>query len=302
MKARRVALQALAAALGACVPRVTDDDALVRAPRVLAVRADPAEAKPGSTVVLTPLVAGPDGTVAAPALAWSFCVAPKPLAADTVVSPACLDGASLVPVGDGAPVSAVTPAGGCSTFGPNPAGAGARARDPDATGGYYQPLLADLSGAGPVVDLLRITCDLPAATASVATAFAAAYVPNANPTLAPLAASVDGMPLALAAVPPGARVTLTASWPASSAETYAYYDAAAQTVTTQRESMQVSWYASAGAIDRESTAVDGSDPALASGNTWTAPADAGPAHLWIVLRDSRGGVDFAAYDVVVGDR
>jgi hypothetical protein len=33
---------------------------------------------------------------------------------------------------------------------------------------------------------------------------------------------------------------------------------------------------------------------------WDAPGDAGTVHLWIVLRDSRGGVAFAEDDLVVG--
>jgi hypothetical protein len=32
--------------------------------------------------------------------------------------------------------------------------------------------------------------------------------------------------------------------------------------------------------------------------SWRAPA-AGVVHLWVVLRDSRGGVDFAGYDLAV---
>ena len=36
-----------------------------------------------------------------------------------------------------------------------------------------------------------------------------------------------------------------------------------------------------------------------SDNTWTAPADAGTVSLWVVLRDSRGGVAFAPYTATV---
>jgi hypothetical protein len=38
--------------------------------------------------------------------------------------------------------------------------------------------------------------------------------------------------------------------------------------------------------------------ATTSDDTWQAPAAAQTTHVWIVLRDSRGGVDFGAYDVV----
>ena len=39
--------------------------------------------------------------------------------------------------------------------------------------------------------------------------------------------------------------------------------------------------------------------ALTADNVWVAPSAAGPVHLWLVLRDSRGGVDFAEYELDV---
>ena len=62
--------------------------------------------------------------------------------------------------------------------------------------------------------------------------------------------------------------------------------------------MQVAWYSSGGTLDTESTGRAGDDPATTS-DGWTAPSQAGTVHLWIVLRDSRGGVDYASQDVVV---
>jgi len=66
-----------------------------------------------------------------------------------------------------------------------------------------------------------------------------------------------------------------------------------------RESMRVSWFASAGSFEHEVTGRDEGDLATTTDNSWSAPATAGPVHLWIVLRDSRGGVDFAAYELQV---
>jgi hypothetical protein len=34
-------------------------------------------------------------------------------------------------------------------------------------------------------------------------------------------------------------------------------------------------------------------------NVWTAPTTAGPVHLWVVIRDSRGGLDFAEAEIDV---
>jgi hypothetical protein len=250
-------------------------------------------------VTFTPLVVGAEGTMAAPSVAWSFCTAPKPLTEDNVVSTACLDAAALVPLGRGASIAATIPANACATFGPDTPPGGFRPRDPDVTGGYYQPLRADASGAPPAFELARVRCDLANASAQAASAFAAAYVPNASPHLAPLTAARDGAPVALDAIAAGARVVFEASWPVADAETYAYFDPGSQTVTTKRESMQVAWYATDGAFDTESTGRAEDDLATASADAWVAPTAPGKVHLWVILRDSRGGVDFAGYDVTV---
>ena len=185
-------------------------------------------------------------------------------------------------------------------FGPD-APSTSRPRDADATGGYYQPLRAALAGADTGFELARIHCDLANADAAAATAFAAAYQLNQNPQLLPLGASLDGVPVALTAIPAGGRVTLEASWPAASAETFAYFDPVSQTVTSQREAMQVAFYVSGGALDTESTGRAADDLATATDDGWNAPAVATTVHLWVVLRDSRGGVGFAAYDLIVTD-
>lgn len=287
-------------ALQACVPDLGSTDAVVTAQRILAVRANPPDAKPGASVTFTALVASPDGTVKAPSIAWSFCDAPKALTEDNIVSNACFDASSLAGVGSGDQVTATMPANACSLFGPDSPATGLRPRDPDPTGGYYQPLYADLSGVQPAFALVRVRCDLANASSTAAAAFAKAYLPNKNPTLLPLIASVDGARVSFAAVRSGSHVDLTASWASASAETYAYYDPAADAVVTKREAMSVAWYASGGTLKDESTGRAEGDLETTSENTWTAPTAAGAAHLWVVLRDSRGGVDFATVDATVG--
>ena len=301
MKRRSLPLVlALAYGTATCVPALGPGDSLITSTRILAVRADPAEAAPGANVTFTSFVAGPDGTVTNPGIDWSFCTAPKPLTEDNVVSNACLNSSSLVAAGTGPSATTATPGDGCSVFGPDVGSAGLRPRDPDATGGYYQPLRADLTGSDTAFELARIHCDLTNADAAAATAFAAAYQLNLNPQLVPLTATVGGTSVDLTAIPAGARVTFEASWPAASAETFAYFDPVSQAVTSQRESMQVAWYSSGGALDTESTGRASDDPATTTDDGWAAPGTAGTVHLWIVLRDSRGGVDFAGYELVVG--
>jgi hypothetical protein len=297
---RAALVLSFAATMSSCVPGLGPGDWLVTRPRILAVRAEPPEGKPGATATFAALVVTPDGTTAAPSVDWRWCVAPEPLTENGAVASACLDAASLLPAGTGAAVAASTPSDACALFGPDTPPGGYRPRDPDATGGFYQPLRSDVSGAPVTFDLVRVLCDLGRAPAAIASQFAASYVPNANPHLLALVATVAGVTIDLGAVPAGATVDLEASWPPADAETFAYFDPDTQTLSTQREAMRVAWYTTAGVLATESTGRASSDPLATTDNTWTAPSS-GTAHLWLVLRDSRGGVDFASYDAnVVG--
>lgn len=289
----------VAVATVTCVPALTSDDALVTTTRILAVRAVPAEAPPGTSVTYTPLVASPSGP-ASPAIAWDFCVAPLPLTEDNVVSNACLGSGSLVAAGVGPSATAATPKTGCTLFGPDtPPGTGFRPADPDPTGGYYQPLRAELTGAVTAFALARIQCNLANADAAQATAFAAAYHPNQNPSLLPLVATVGGATTSFDAIPAGATVKFIAGWAAADAETFAYFDPTSQTLTQQRESMQVAWYVTAGSLETESTGRASTDLATTTTNAWTAPSSPSRSFLFVVLRDSRGGVDFASAELTL---
>ncbi len=82
------------------------------------------------------------------------------------------------------------------------------------------------------------------------------------------------------------------------AETYAYYDPTTVSVVDRRESLDVSWYATAGSFDTARTG-ESSPGATSTDNTWTAPAAARSATLWLVIRDDRGGVSFRTYHATV---
>ncbi len=285
---RRIACVGLVVAASvACKPDFGERASVVTAPRILAVRAEPPEAPQGATVALTPLVASSDGTVAAPQLGWAFCATSKPLGENDVVGVDCL-GTAVRPISEGPAASAVIPSDACALFGPEPP-PGARPRDADVTGGYYQPLRATLGGA-PTIALLRVVCNLGSASADVAADFKARDHANKNPAL-----SIDVPESATL----GARVNLHASWPANDAEAYVAFDGASQTVTARREAMRVSWFVSSGALDADHTGRDESDPLTATDDGWTTPSSPGIVHVWVVLRDSRGGVDFASADVNV---
>jgi hypothetical protein len=301
---RALALVAVATAVLGCKPDFGTPASLVTGPRILAVRAEPAEVRAAGTATFTALVVSPNGTDAAPAVDWSLCLTPKPLDENNVVATACLGDKGLTPVATATPTATATvPANACALFGPDPppqmqGQPPLRPRDPDITGGYYQPLrLVDGEVTGFALE--RVTCDLAQAGADLAVAYAMTYQANVNPTLQPLTATVNGGAVALDAIPAGATVDFATGWPPEAVESFPVFDLDIAALITHRESMRVSWFGSDGAFLHEVTGRDEADSATTTDNTWTAPSAPGTVHLWLVLRDSRGGVAFAAYDVVV---
>jgi hypothetical protein len=264
--------------------------AIVNAPRVLAVVSEPAEGKPGDTVTVSALVASPDGPITA-GPTWALCTAPKPPTEDNAVASSCLGSDQVMPLGTAPTATTPIPMDACALFGPDVPGPGFRPRDPDPTGGFYQPVRADAGDAGVAFGFARITCKLGSAPGNVAHDYQTMYVANRNPVLAPLA---------LDHVPADSDVTLTAAWDAP--EQYLYYDPSAQELIARRESMRVSWFATAGSLPVDATAVGEDDPATTASTIWHTPAQAGPVWVWLVVRDSRGGIATQSLEISVTDR
>lgn len=264
--------------LVACDDALDQRLAIITEPRVLAVIGEPAEAKPGAMVSYQVVVASPDGPLTADA-SWAYCLASKPPTEDNAVSSSCLDAAQLAALGTAPTVIGTLPSDACIRFGPDTPGTGFRPRDPDATGGYYQPVRADV-GADIAFGLSRITCKLPTAPGDLAHRYELEYVANTNPVLDPIE------PTEVAA---DRDVTLTASWPAASAETYLWFDPLGQRLVDRHEAMRVSWLATGGRLAVDASAVAEDSTATSVSTTWHTPA-AGTAWLWFVLRDSRGGI------------
>jgi hypothetical protein len=63
--------------------------------------------------------------------------------------------------------------------------------------------------------------------------------------------------------------------------------------------MDIAWYATAGSFDDDRTGRASNETTNSSPNTWHAPAQPGRAHLWVVLRDDRGGVGWSDYTIDV---
>ena len=131
--------------------------------------------------------------------------------------------------------------------------------------------------------------------------FHARYHANQNPTLVDVVALGPGdtpvHPLT-EPLPSRTAVTLRASWTADSAESYPVLDPASHTLVDHREAIRVSWFVSAGALAQDRTGRGEADTETFTDDVWTTP-DTGPAYLWVVVRDSRGGVAFAGYTLSI---
>lgn len=229
----RLAVVSLVAflALLACVPELADDQARIASPRILAVRAEPAEARAGQNVTLTALIASPGGAPAgSDALEWAMCLARKPLTELGPVAQECIDrfgegGDIFQRLGRGQSVTGVLPADACRRFGPiaPPAEAGGvagRPVDPDPSGGYYQPVVLG-SGIGAALASVRLACGVAGVPSSEAVRYNQGARPNENPAIdrleitsggaRPIAAGVERPGATVAA---GARLDLRAVWTA----------------------------------------------------------------------------------------
>lgn len=272
-----------------CRPDFGERDSLIVETQVLAVRGEPPEARPGEAVSYTLLVASPDGPVRTPAATWAFCATPKLLADNGAVSTACL-ASGVRPIGEGATVSAAIPPDACQLFGPETTSQELRPRDPDPTGGFYQPVRVAVDGHLSFGQE-RVRCNLTSIAAAQAAELDRRYVANRNPEMA----TID-LPDSVAV---SSHHVLRAAWPDTSAETYAYYDPVTAFVVDRRETMRMSWFASAGAFEHDRTGRTPEERETFTENAWNAPSSAGTVHLFVVLRDDRGGVAFASRSIEV---
>lgn len=313
---------------GGCKPDVGSPASLITGPTILAVRGEPAEAAPEQQVTYEVLAVDVDGripsvdsTVTRPVL-WAVCKTPKPPIETNAVSRTCVDGETL-PGQYGfslASFSAAMPFEACNLFGPiapvaKAGEAPVRPRDPDVTGGYYLPVRVSvwipegqrregMAGEDTLVSfgLERIACGLANVRSEVARKFAQTYTLNKNPRLAGLRviepAVKDMRPAQPVHVAQNTTVTFVASWSDEDAESFPAYDVETSTLKTRRESLVVAWYATDGKFEHDSTGRGEDEMETETSNRWTAGGP-GNVHLWLVLRDNRGGTDFSSYEVVV---
>lgn len=335
-----------------CKPDIPGSPSVVDGPRVLAVKSEPAEAapkgNPPTTITWSALYVGADGNEDPANLDWALCVERKPLATAGEISPECLvaAGDSLIDLGSGEAVTGSLPDDGCRKFGPNPPAPNPgepspRPADPDATGGFYQPIRIAANDGGTEdysVGLTRLACGIARVSAEQTLDYQNRYRSNENPTLSGIVVSPGGDETALTAdagttatVSVNAKVTLRASWPdcplepacgdgicganedktscpddckdphgCAGSEPYVSFDLGTRELVDRREGMRVAWYSAGGSFEHDRTGQTEADAATTyTDNTWTAPSGPGDVHLWAVLRDDRGGIDWGSFVVHV---
>lgn len=282
--------------LAACDEALDQRLSIVEDTRILAIVAEPAEVRPGDPVTYGALIASPDGPIRDPAT-WSYCIAGKPPTEDNVVAPPCLGEESIIPLGASLIVSAAIPDDACRVFGPEAPDVGYRPRDPDPSGGYFQPIRADYADAR-AFGLSRITCILPDAPAEIAHRYQLEYAANVAPGILPLQIFDGDRMVERDAVPANTTLRFVAGWPPDAAESYLYYDRATATLVTRRESLRVSWYATGGSFAVDASGIAEGAEATSVETTYRSPA-AGTTWVWLVLRDSRGGLATETIELTV---
>jgi hypothetical protein len=284
---------------------------LIAGPRIIAVRQEPPEVAPGDAVMAEVFAVDPSGRAAPDGISWDLCVAPKPPAENNVVSRACVDGPGLQPAGMGVTVALTVPVTACALHGPDtpptkPGEPPLRPRDADVTGGYYQPFAVRWRGPDELAFALeRIHCNLPGVSIDVAQDFGKRYVLNANPVIAGLRG--DGTELAPVSdasaqdlvVPAGHRVNLELAWSSETRERFPVFEVSQRQIVDHFEELVASWFVTGGTIELERTGRGEAEPETTVTNSWTAPDIAGVVHLWVVLRDNRGGAEVAQYRLMV---
>ncbi len=267
-----------------CAPGLTDDTSLIAAQRVIAAVVEPPEVHPGESITVRAVVASRGVRAAA---MFTFCTTPPSPGDPRSVSTACLEEKGAPLDANGATATGTVPADACARFGPDPVSPEDRPRDPDRTGGFYQPVRIDALGEKTVA-FVRIQCALPDAPADLARQLADTYSPNENPGAPALERRTAAGWGPFEAVTAGESVSLRVRWDTASRERYAYLPPHGTALEKRLESMSVSWFSDGGQFADSVTGRAEDDLASDTSNAFVAP-QAGAFTLWIVLRDGRGG-------------
>jgi hypothetical protein len=273
-----------------CGPSFSPEYAVIGL-RLLAVRADPPEIGPGEKTHLSSLTFDPMGRPID--VSWKLCtLAPSP-AESTPVNSACITdqtdlGNYLEDLGSGDAIDFIAPRVDPRTLG-----------IPDVSAGLYLPIR------------VRVTAGSDTDTGVFGLRYAYAPLPrNHNPSVTDLLdvateADADGggevaAPLApLRPVQKKDKVTLRTSLSMDSAETYPRISGAPPMLTMATERLTQQWLTTGGMVSGGLLPEDApylqftvDDPAKGRPGA-PLPPSGSPIDFWVVLRDGRGGVDWA---------
>jgi hypothetical protein len=280
------------AALGGCADVPDEEPAALAQTRVLGVVAEPPEAAPGDMVSLELVLAGPHGPVERGSAIWTFCRTPKALREPGFASAACLEGQDRPLAAQGLMIDAQVPDDACTLFSGR-TDADLRPRDPDATGGYYQPLRVRSPDGELTLARLRLLCPLTDAPIAVVQAYAQKYVANRAPTITDV--EVDGETLGADAgseqTLSGAELELVVRAGEGARERYLLFDRTQGKLIEREEQLTASWFVSAGTLSTAESELD----TRGLGRARLRPD---PRHkvvsLWVLVRDDRGGLSYAS--------
>ncbi len=297
--------------LCACKPNVGQAPSLITDYTLLAVHGEPAESRPSTSVTYSFLLASPGGSVDNAEALWDICLTPKPPSESNSVASACTGEPDAGAGSAGQTFTATTPTKACSLFGPiaPPPAAGqpaVRPRDPDSTGGYYLPVQLWLPTATTTAisgfAMERITCNLANARADLIAEYSTRYTANNDPMIdhtdvVDASGNRFSLDAGLVPLPANTAVSIETVFADGASETFPVYSAETDSLVDQQESLRVSWFATGGSFQHDRTTVDAAP--WSSSNTWTTPTDEQPYYLWLVLRDSRGGVSYKSYQIAI---
>lgn len=289
-----------------CVPTVDDDPSLVIDGQILAVQFSPAEAKPKAKSTVTALVVG--STEAEPAdVAFDLCLARKALSELGPIAPECVaedpSENDVTQLGTGLSVELTVPEAACRLFGPQrpPSEGGqppGRPADPDATGGYYQPVVARLDDIA--LGGLRLDCGLSGGSQEQVAEYNRSREDNANPEPTSLRIRVGGSSWkdvstdSTLSVPRDTTIVFRSQW--SEPEKYQLLSPETRTLEERREEYLASLYSTVGRFVEHRVIPNSRHVAEAE---WQSPTSKGVVDFWVVMRDGRGGVGWQTFSLEV---
>lgn len=255
-----------------------DQDWLVNKPRILAVRSEPAEPRPGETVTFEALL--PDPTNEITTTLWLAC----PPNSEQGLVIACMPAADAASTTTGD-----EPTNGALVIGMEPMFSPQFIVPKDTldnTDDKNEGIIITIEVIGMPDIELDTGASLDLNVFEIGTkglVVSEALTPNHNPDVVDFFVNGESVSGEVALVDAGATVTLSAKLHEDSVETYSFISADGST-EDRTEEPYASWYTTCGSLQGHTSLF----PYLSA--SWTAPTNQTSGTWWIVIRDRRGGM------------